>query len=411
MQGPHVVGGSGVVAAPPRTPPRPPPVGPHTNGNAGNFGSPPPLSGMRKEVDADEMRSRAAARLQALRRGEDKTSLLGSRPSFHEAQSAHSTDASLEVASSLGVAPGDGAAAFPSAMLGPNSWAWHHSPRSRGSPTVKHGPSSRDVGGGWACPLTVQYLDGDQPMLELPRLEGGLGQHVIVAAVSPEGKAYRAGVRQGHALVALNGRKEFTHLPGWQVRLLLEAPITLGFDLAPGRPAGLPPSVELRWTPSPASRPLGLSADKDVCRPANDGERVEDLWIVAEEVVFKPSGEHDEFLGAHGRTSAQVSCWQPGMASGEGVGSLGGFAGKGFRPGMTRKNRSPLRWLSPVLGHLIGESCAQDEHSNGAGASGAISPRPGRRGSPKPPHVHGDLDEVHVDLEREEDPPWRRPAR
>ena len=60
-------------------------------------------------------------------------------------------------------------------------------------------------------------------MSELVRLTGGQGTLVIVECVAPDSRAHKAGVRTGHALVALNGRNEFMQLPGWQVRLLLEA--------------------------------------------------------------------------------------------------------------------------------------------------------------------------------------------
>lgn len=211
-------------------------------------------------------------------------------------------------------------------------------------------------------------------MSEITKLEGGQGSHVIVGAVSANSKAYKAGVRPGHALVVLNGHTEFARLPGWQVRLLLEAPITLGFDPAPGHAAGMPPSVELRLAPSPASRPLGIPADRDLSFVAgNGGESKGEGWVVAEEVSFKPTNERDDFLyGAE--KDMLLSCWRP-----VDLRKKGSFHEVGPRPvaptrerspevkspriyshqrGVSPRDRSPLRWLAPVFGQFMGTVCA-----------------------------------------------------
>eukprot|EP00418_Pyrodinium_bahamense_P041987 CAMPEP_0179201048 /NCGR_PEP_ID=MMETSP0796-20121207/100058_1 /TAXON_ID=73915 /ORGANISM="Pyrodinium bahamense, Strain pbaha01" /LENGTH=666 /DNA_ID=CAMNT_0020905605 /DNA_START=66 /DNA_END=2066 /DNA_ORIENTATION=+ len=124
--------------------------------------------------------------------------------------------------------------------------------------------------------LSVHYEEGEQPMSELLRLAGGQGMDVIVEAVAPGSKAERAGVKPGFALSAMNGRNEFMQLPGWQVRLLLEAPITLGFDPEPVPPQSTK-CTEIRLTR--AQETLGIPPRVAVFGPKDTG-------VLAEEVVF-----------------------------------------------------------------------------------------------------------------------------
>jgi len=216
-------------------------------------------------------------------------------------------------------------------------------------------------------------------MVDFPKLEGGMGFHVVVGAVAPNGKAYRAGVRAGQALVTLNGQIEFSSLPGWQVRLLLEAPVTLGFDPAPGRPAGLPPSVELRLAPSPRCLPLGIPSGKDVCKPDMKGSNAHSEWVVAEEVVFRPFSSHDDVADS----KAPIACWQP----------------EDFLVGPTRnlQQESQQGWMSQVLcfpgrrqGGAIGPSWGFD---GVAAAAGFAAVTKQSSSSPSPPPC-GDVDET-----------------
>lgn len=158
------------------------------------------------------------------------------------------------------------------------------------------------------CVLTVHYREGEQPMADLLRLEGGQGAVVTVEAVSSGSKAARAGVRPGYALVTMNGRGEFTQLPGWQVRLLLEAPITLGFDPAPQRNQIGCTEIRLKRT----TDALGIPSKVAVCGPKETG-------LLAEQVVFNP-GQATLFLktGLHSATSfdsvkdtAESGPWPP----------------------------------------------------------------------------------------------------
>lgn len=129
------------------------------------------------------------------------------------------------------------------------------------------------------CKLSIHYEDGEQPMAELLRLAGGQGMPVMVEAVAPGSKADRAGVKSGMALVSMNGRNEFMQLPGWQVRLLLEAPITLGFDPEPEKPQASK-CTEIRLTR--VQDVLGIPPKVAVCGPKETG-------VLAEEVIFKQS--------------------------------------------------------------------------------------------------------------------------
>jgi len=124
--------------------------------------------------------------------------------------------------------------------------------------------------------VCIHYEEGDHPMAELIRLGGGQGADVLVEAVTPGSKAEKAGIRAGYALTSMNGRSEFMQLPGWQVRLLLEAPITLGFDPEPVQPASMK-CTEIRLTR--AQETLGIPPRVAVCGPKDSG-------VLAEEVVF-----------------------------------------------------------------------------------------------------------------------------
>lgn len=136
--------------------------------------------------------------------------------------------------------------------------------------------------------LVVRYDEQEVPMLDIQRLDGGAGRHVIVAAVKPGGAAELAGVRPGHALVSINGGEDFRSLPGWQVRLMLVAtPMTLTFDTDPPPEAPLEPEEgehdcmcechEKRFVEA-EKRPLGISSYRSVCGPSD---------IVGDLVVFR----------------------------------------------------------------------------------------------------------------------------
>jgi len=140
--------------------------------------------------------------------------------------------------------------------------------------------------------VVVHYEEGDNPMNELLRLAGGQGTHVIVEAIAAESKAQRAGVKPGHALVAINGHSEFRQLPGWQIRLLLEAPVTLRFDSSPLTPMALR-CTEIRL--QHASEKLGMAPRAAICGP-------NDKSVLAEEVVFMP-GSAPVWLTAKGSNS------------------------------------------------------------------------------------------------------------
>lgn len=143
--------------------------------------------------------------------------------------------------------------------------------------------------------LVLHYSEAESPMEELLRLGGGSGTDVLVEALAPNSKAARAGVRPGFALVTMNGHSEFRALPGWQVRLMLDPPITLGFDPQPVQ-AQSAKCTEIRLT-RPAEM-LGIPPRGSVCGPKDKG-------VLAEEVVFKPdsaplwlSAWSDEYLQA-----------------------------------------------------------------------------------------------------------------
>mmetsp|Transcript_91526 Transcript_91526/g.259154 ORF Transcript_91526/g.259154 Transcript_91526/m.259154 type:complete len:551 (+) Transcript_91526:59-1711(+) len=144
------------------------------------------------------------------------------------------------------------------------------------------------------CKLSVHYREGERPMDELVRLGGGQGVDVIVEVVAPDSKAHRAGIKPGFALTLMNGRSEFMQLPGWQVRLLLEAPITLGFDPEPMQPTSMR-CTEIRLTG--VHDELGIPPRVAVCRPNDTG-------LLADEVVFSNaaplwlSAWNDERFGA-----------------------------------------------------------------------------------------------------------------
>lgn len=127
------------------------------------------------------------------------------------------------------------------------------------------------------------------PMQDLPKLEGGRGIAVLVEQVAEGGKAHAAGVRKGFALVEMNGRGEFVQLPGWQVRMLLEPPITLVFDTDPVLPSS-PVCTEIRLQLPPKGG-LGMATREPLVGP-------KDFGFLAEEVVFEQSG--GEFQAARG---------------------------------------------------------------------------------------------------------------
>lgn len=143
----------------------------------------------------------------------------------------------------------------------------------------KKGEQKRPTAGGGKCKLSVHYEEGEQPMAELLRLAGGQGMDVIVEALAPGSKAEKAGVKPGFALASMNGRNEFMQLPGWQVRLLLEAPITLGFDPEPVPPQSTK-CTEIRLTRGEDT--LGIPSRVAVCGPKETG-------VLAEEVIFNQS--------------------------------------------------------------------------------------------------------------------------
>lgn len=129
--------------------------------------------------------------------------------------------------------------------------------------------------------ITINYREGEQPMSEILRLGGGQGSPVIVEAVAAGSKVAQAGVLPGHALITMNGRVEFSQLPGWQVRLLLESPITLAFDTKPQpvpNQVGMCTEIRLKRL----DEGIGVAPKVHVCGP-------KELGMLAEEVVFMPA--------------------------------------------------------------------------------------------------------------------------
>lgn len=147
---------------------------------------------------------------------------------------------------------------------------------ARGGSRVSQFVGGKGVGN--RSKLVIHYAEGESPMNDLVRLGGGQGMDVLVEAVAADSKAEKAGVKPGFALTAMNGRSEFMQLPGWQVRLLLDAPITLGFDPDPVKPQSTK-CTEIRLTR--AQDQLGIPPRVAVCGPRDKG-------VLAEEVVFKP---------------------------------------------------------------------------------------------------------------------------
>eukprot|EP00928_Gymnodinium_smaydae_P038333 TRINITY_DN26466_c0_g1_i1.p1 TRINITY_DN26466_c0_g1~~TRINITY_DN26466_c0_g1_i1.p1 ORF type:complete len:569 (-),score=56.10 TRINITY_DN26466_c0_g1_i1:235-1941(-) len=346
---------------------RPPVMSPRDNGTGA--------------VDAAAMRARAEARLQALR---------GENAAFPRADSNYSTG-SASGASMPMHANARGQAAR---LSNPGSWAWQTpmsgnvSPRSPGrslSPTGEEAPRSppvprgfkfddfpsngpgsvlrnndRSGAGGMSAALgargmptsvSLHYGDGEKPMGEILRLDGGHGSKVVVGSVSLGSKAYNAGVREGSVLVSLNGRTEFAQLPGWQVRLLLEPPITLAFET----PAGAKPdpgkgASELRLCRSRQPAPLGIPAGKSFNSLTGGG-----TWVVAEEIVFKSPAEER----AYPEDGPGRGCWkggadEPAVRAADLVPT--GRRSRRASP-RTRNDRSPLRWLAPILGELAVAVC------------------------------------------------------
>mmetsp|Transcript_68767 Transcript_68767/g.128294 ORF Transcript_68767/g.128294 Transcript_68767/m.128294 type:complete len:442 (+) Transcript_68767:119-1444(+) len=143
------------------------------------------------------------------------------------------------------------------------------------------------------CRVTVTYSEGETPMAELLRLAGGQGSQVTVEAIAPNSKAAQAGVRTGYALVSLNGHSEFVQLPGWQVRLLLEAPLTVSFE-----PTDVEPTTHSTGSEICIARPekIGIPTKTAICGPKDRG-------VLAEEVVFKP-GSASLFLSSESQPPA-----------------------------------------------------------------------------------------------------------
>eukprot|EP00401_Gymnodinium_catenatum_P073311 CAMPEP_0117540530 /NCGR_PEP_ID=MMETSP0784-20121206/43548_1 /TAXON_ID=39447 /ORGANISM="" /LENGTH=590 /DNA_ID=CAMNT_0005337191 /DNA_START=72 /DNA_END=1840 /DNA_ORIENTATION=+ len=222
--------------------------------------------------------------------------------------------------------------------------------------------------------IEVAYVEGENPMLCFPRLEGGAGTPVIVGMINPTGKAFAAGIRPGMTMATLNGRTEHSRLHGWQVRLILEAPITIGFVPVPSQalqgPSAQYTSVELRLAPS--RQALGLPAGKDLWRFAS-GEN----WVVAEEIVFKPA---DDYFAKE--DFSQIQCWRPedslrpftdAAAAGlracspERATSSSHVPSFPSEPAVVREtsatakyrnDRSPLRWLAPMINKFVDAVCA-----------------------------------------------------
>eukprot|EP00929_Paragymnodinium_shiwhaense_P070586 TRINITY_DN35747_c0_g1_i3.p1 TRINITY_DN35747_c0_g1~~TRINITY_DN35747_c0_g1_i3.p1 ORF type:complete len:587 (-),score=60.31 TRINITY_DN35747_c0_g1_i3:78-1838(-) len=314
--------------------------------------------------DPLEMKRRAAARLQAMQscHREDTGLPLGGfaeLPATMRQSPAAPPGAGFRMSFSVAVPDTAGRTpAFPSSPRSPRA----HSPSSpayrspsfdRGPPRAEEGPPTRTSRGGWASPVTVQYFPGESPMSEIMRLDGGLGMHVVVGEVVTGSKAWRAGVRPGHALVVLNGQTAFTRLPGWQVRMLLEPPITIGFDPAPRPTVGMPPSVELRLAPSHQHRPLGLPKNSDILS-AKYGPKDGDNWMLAEEISFRPS---DDYLSD--RNNSLFGCWrqEDGSFVEHRHGALAPSPSYELR---RRQDQSPLRWLAPMFGHIMGAVCNDD---------------------------------------------------
>lgn len=285
----------------------------------------------------------------------------------------------------------------------------------------------------------VEYVEGENPMNELLRFEGGDGAHVTVQSVAPGSKAFLMGVRHGHAVIALNGRTEFRKLPGWQVRLLLEAPVVLQFDPSPS-PTPVFRNTEIRMARGKES--LGIPSLATVLGPSEGG-------FIAEEVVFStprsnlatPRTQYrarssSPFCGyecaqevddhnldlldgrpPHSTPSAK-SKWEgrprpeAPSRSADRRPSLKQFQplqlGKGptTRQGESRQaGRSPLRWLDPVvmpflaplmetLSPTTSPSPRRTAHGGGVPHQGSPAPRQRknpRQSSPKPVAPGGDL--------------------
>eukprot|EP00927_Polykrikos_kofoidii_P079620 TRINITY_DN76412_c0_g1_i1.p1 TRINITY_DN76412_c0_g1~~TRINITY_DN76412_c0_g1_i1.p1 ORF type:complete len:314 (-),score=25.05 TRINITY_DN76412_c0_g1_i1:493-1434(-) len=277
--------------------------------------------------DAEALRLRAAARLQALRQNDARP-----RPQNSAVEGLNGSDVTSDVSSSANVEP--------------HSCAWDHVQTESGRP----------------CFLTVEYVSGDDPMSEIQKLEGGSGKNVSVAAISPEGKCHQMGVRNGYILQAMSGHPGFTHLPAWRVRLLLQAPVTLTFSVGPIDCSAIPTHLAgVGVAPSKSIQSLEIPTDKIESRA--------DVWVVAEEVVFKPHLAYDELEWTPERNFTHASCWEPSADS------TSGFAGN---------DRSAIRWLAPGLQHFFAITCVQDNKH--------VSPISKRRGSQQPPNVGGDLD-------------------
>eukprot|EP00927_Polykrikos_kofoidii_P037661 TRINITY_DN31862_c0_g1_i2.p1 TRINITY_DN31862_c0_g1~~TRINITY_DN31862_c0_g1_i2.p1 ORF type:complete len:701 (-),score=129.64 TRINITY_DN31862_c0_g1_i2:143-2179(-) len=161
--------------------------------------------------------------------------------------------------------------------------------------------------------ISLYYHSHEKPMNEFLRMEGGSGMSVIVAEVAEDTKASRAGIKAGYALVKMNGRTEFKQLPGWQVRLLLDAPIALVFDPAPITPMSAR-CTEIRLNFSPREF-LGVPKGKSLFGPKERG-------FIAEEVVFRRgvTSAYLELPGACAEEQRVVSTASVGAAAGTATG-------------------------------------------------------------------------------------------
>mmetsp|Transcript_13613 Transcript_13613/g.30003 ORF Transcript_13613/g.30003 Transcript_13613/m.30003 type:complete len:542 (-) Transcript_13613:56-1681(-) len=181
------------------------------------------------------------------------------------------------------------------------------------------GPSSSSGSGSKF--VTVNYGEGEEPMQDLRRLGGGLGFPVIVEMVARGGRAFKAGVRVGYSLTAMNGRGEFTKLPGWQVRLLLEAPISLLFDSAPVIPDSSK-CTEIRLSRDGFTS-LGFPPRAAVFGPQDSG-------YIAEEVILRPN-KSSIWLEARGEAERHAASSGRPMHSSRGHPSKAGPAMQSVR--------------------------------------------------------------------------------
>lgn len=366
--------------------------------SAGSFRfSPPDVSSDLAGAGPEDLRARAAARLQAMRKagagaeqplnwrygpdqgraGEGCSSPRGS--GFRAVSPGQDEGIGLPRGLGASNAPAKPGSIFGGATGSASFRAT--SPRSPGSSVRATSPRSPADGGlaGTARSYTVFYAEGELPMADFIRFDGGQGLPVIVGALLPSSKAWRMGVRQGHALVSLNGCTEFKRLPGHQVKLLLEPPIALSFDSAPPRVASGMASSEVRLAPSPSMKPLGLPSGQDLCRQ-NSGEST---WVVAEEVCFQP--HRIEFDDPGGRNPPL--CWEPQSSGGSPLERISRalspdrYSTSNAATARSREDRSPLRWVFEHVSALCNDD--SDDVANHDAAIEGTAPGD-RRGGPPP---------------------------